>query len=75
MIRIKTVDSIMSEIYQRITNKKPFDKNLKPYPKEIIEKVIEYFEKKEDYEKCHVLSIYVKSNLNHEFEYKEKGKF
>jgi|LakMenEpi03Aug12_release.lakeMendotaPanAssembly.Ray.scaffolds.fasta_scaffold3400256_2 hypothetical protein len=73
MIRIKTVDSVMCEIYQRIVNKKPFDKNLKPYSKEKIEKVIEYFENKEDYEKCHELSSYI--NLNHEIEYTKKGKF
>jgi hypothetical protein len=33
MIQLKTLDTAMVEIYQRILENKPFDKNLKPYSK------------------------------------------
>lgn len=75
MIRLKTIDSVMFEIHQRIISNKPFDKDLKPYSKEKIENVIRFFEEKEDYEKCHDLSIYIKNRFNHEVEYNKKGKF
>jgi hypothetical protein len=45
----------MNEVYNRISQNKPFDKTLKPYKKSHIDEVLEYFEDREDYEKCEML--------------------
>lgn len=65
MIRLKSVESTMNEIYQRVVQNKPFDKNLKIYSKEKIEEVLSFFEKIEDYEKCHKLKLFIKERFNH----------
>jgi hypothetical protein len=55
----------MNEVYNRISQNKPFDKNLKPYKKSYIDEVLEYFEDREDYEKCQILSDFINSRFNH----------
>ena len=45
--KLKTLNSFMIEIYNRISKDKPFDDKLKPYKKSQIEEVLEYFEKEE----------------------------
>jgi hypothetical protein len=55
----------MNEVYNRISQNKPFDKTLKPYKKSHIDEVLEYFEDREDYEKCQILSDFINSRFNH----------
>ena len=65
MIKLKTKDSYLREIYQRVYENKPFDINLKPYKESQIKEVLEYFEDREDYEKCHVISNFLNKRFNH----------
>ena len=53
--KLRTLNSVMNEVYNRISQNKPFDKTLKPYKKSHIDEVLEYFEDREDYEKCQIL--------------------
>jgi hypothetical protein len=71
--RLRTQDSVMCEIFERIKQNKPFDKNLKPYNKDIVEKIINYFISTEEYEKCEVLNNFLKIRFNHEISYKKNG--
>lgn len=63
--KLKTLNSFMIEIYNRISKDKPFDDKLKPYKKSQIEEVLEYFEDREDYEKCQIISDFIKKRFNH----------
>lgn len=65
MIKLKTKDSYLKEIYQRISENKPFDKNLKPYKEDLLRETLLYFQEKEDYEKCQVLSDFISQRFNH----------
>lgn len=64
-IKLRTLNSFMNEIYNRISQNKPFDVKLKPYKESQIKEVLEYFEDKEDYEKCQVLSDFINERFNH----------
>ena len=65
MIKLTTKDSLMREIYQRICENKPFDKNLKTYKENLLTMVLNHFEEKEDYEKCQILSDFINERFNH----------
>ena len=64
-LKLRTLNSFMNEVYQRISENKPFDINLKPYKEEQIREVLEYFEDREDYEKCQVISNFLNKRFNH----------
>jgi hypothetical protein len=64
-IKLRTLDSLSHEIYERISQDKPYDKKLKIYSKEEIEFILSYFEKKEDYEKCNIIHTFMKNRFNH----------
>jgi hypothetical protein len=55
----------MNEIYQRLSENKPFDINLRPYKESQIKEVLEYFEDREDYEKCQMISDFINKRFNH----------
>ena len=55
----------MSEFYIRVSENKPFDNNLKPYKESQIRDLLKYFEDKEDYEKCQVISDFLNKRFNH----------
>jgi hypothetical protein len=65
MIKIRTKESLMREIFERISENKPFDKNLKPYKEDTLQKTLNHFEEKEDYEKCQVISDFINQRFNH----------
>jgi hypothetical protein len=46
MIKLRTLDSVMLEVYDRITLNKPFDKKLKPYSKEKIKMALDFLKEK-----------------------------
>ena len=62
--KLKTLNSFMIEIYNRISKDKPFDNKLKPYKESQIKEVLEYFEDREDYEKCQIISDFIKRRFN-----------
>jgi hypothetical protein len=65
MIKLRTKESLMREIFERISENKPFDKNLKPYKEDTLQKTLNHFEEKEDYEKCQVISDFINQRFNH----------
>jgi hypothetical protein len=64
-IKLRTLNSLMNEVYDRISLNKPFDSNLKPYKESQVREVLDYFEDKEDYEKCQILSDFINQRFNH----------
>ena len=68
-IKLRTLNSFMNEVYDRVSKNKPFDTNLKPDKESQIKEVLEYFEEKEDYEKCQVLSDFINVRFNHIINY------
>ncbi len=68
-LKLKTLNSFMNELYQRISENKPFDNNLKPYKESQIREVLEYFESREDYEKCQIISNFLNNRFNHTVNY------
>ncbi len=72
MYRLKSVEASMIEICERILQNKPFHKNLKPYTLVEIKNTLNYFEKKEDYEKCLILHSFMQNNFNHGVDYKKE---
>jgi len=67
--KLRTLNSFMNEIYQRVSENKPFDTNLKPYKEFQIKETLEYFETRQDYEKCQVLSEFINNRFNHTVNY------
>ena len=63
--KLKTLNSFMYEIYNRLSENKPFDNKLKPDKESKIKEVLEYFEKQEDYEKCQIISDFLNKRFNH----------
>lgn len=64
------IENVIPEVvYQRICNNRPFGNNLKPYPKNILNEVLEYFEKKEEFEKCQFIKDFIKDRFNHNKKY------
>lgn len=47
--------NLMEFIYQRLNQNKPFDQLFKPYPKEALNRVLNYYESIEEYEKCQII--------------------
>lgn len=64
-LKLRTLSSLMNEIYERVSQNKPFDSSLKPYKQSQIKDVLDYFEDKEDYEKCQILSDFINERFNH----------
>lgn len=64
-LKLRTLNSLMNEIYERVSQNKPFDSNLRPYKESQIKDVLDYFEEREDYEKCQVLSDFLNLRFNH----------
>ena len=64
-LKLRTLSSLMNEIYERVSQNKPFDLNLKPYKESQIKDVLSYFEEREDYEKCKVLYDFINKRFNH----------
>jgi len=69
MIRLISVDSLVNEIYKRIKENKPFDNNLKPFSHEQVKMALDFFEYKEDYEKCQVLNEFINKQFKHGGDY------
>jgi hypothetical protein len=66
---LRSYSYLMNSNYERISSGKPYDVALKPYSREFIEKMIAFFEESEEYEKCHVLTLFLKKELDHEKNY------
>ena len=68
MIKLQLVDTLMESTYQRLVSGLYFDANLKPYRKDFLDKVLNYFQERERYEECVVIREIIKNRFNHENE-------
>jgi hypothetical protein len=59
---------IVKLTFERLKSGFYFDVNLKPYRKDFIQKILEYFEQKEKYEECAIIREILKNRFNHENE-------
>ena len=55
--------------YKRIESGQRLDINLKPYTTELIDNMIKFFEKEEEYEKCEVVLNFRNKIMDHESNY------
>ncbi len=60
---------LMNSCFERIKEGKCYDMSFNPYTMEFIDKIISYFEEKEEYEKCKVLLDFSKERFDHEKNY------
>lgn len=60
---------LMNSNYDRINSGKFYDLKFKPYEKNFIDEMINYFEKLEEYEKCKILLDFLNKRFNHENNY------
>ena len=72
MTTIHSYDFLINNSYDRIKEGKLFDEKLKPYTKEFIKDMIQYFELKEEFEKCQNLKKF-NDRFDHEKNYKLNG--
>lgn len=72
MTTIRSYDFLINNSYDRINEGKHFDEKLKPYTKEFIKDMIQYFELKEEFEKCQTLKRF-NDRFDHEKNYKLNG--
>ena len=67
--KIRSYESVMKETYNRVESNKCFDIKLKPYKKDFLEKVLFYFEEKEEFEKCVIINNFINQRFSHELNY------
>ena len=66
MIRIKSYDQLILNSFSRIKDGFCFDENYQPYTKDFLQKVIEYFKEREEYEKCQLVKAILDKRFNHD---------
>ena len=69
MLVMKSYDYLMQDVMTRIEKGKHYDDNFKSYSEDFIRKVINYFESKEEYEKCKTLIDFINIRYNHDLNY------
>jgi hypothetical protein len=68
-IAMHSYNYLMNSCFERIKEGKCYDMEFKPYTICFIEKLIFYFEEREEYEKCKVLLDFSKERFDHERNY------
>jgi|APCry1669189883_1035261.scaffolds.fasta_scaffold12240_3 hypothetical protein len=66
MIELKLVDVFMDETLSRLKSGLYFDNNLKPYRKDFLETVLNFYQEKERYEECSLIRDLIKNRFNHD---------
>jgi hypothetical protein len=69
-IQLHSYQLLMNTVYQRVSSGIYYDSELKLYSNEFLTKVLNYFESKEDYEKCSILRDLISTRFNHELNFK-----
>jgi hypothetical protein len=67
MYKIKSYDALILHNFERIKSGKYFDDNYHPYTKEFLEKMIQYFIQREEYENCDFLKKHIDMRFSHDF--------
>ena len=64
------METTASVVFNRVKSGTPYDRKLKLYSEKYLIKVVKKLEEEEEYEKCSILSEYIKERFNHELNYK-----
>ena len=66
MITLGLVDVLMYDTLGRLNQGLYFDSDLKPYRKEFLETVLNFFQERERYEECQIIRDIIKKRFNHD---------
>lgn len=66
---IKSYEYLMEKSFERIKNNKEWDETFKPYNIKFLDKLLEYFTEKEEYEKCSIVYKLKEKKIKHEDKY------
>lgn len=58
-----------NNIYERISNGKPYDNKLKPYSELILNRLLNNLELEEEYEKCQIVKTHI-DKMSHDLGFK-----
>lgn len=73
LLKLRSVDSVMYELYHRIESNKSYDINLNIISKNKIESLLNFLEDKNEFEKCNVILNFLKSRFNHDENYSKQN--
>lgn len=68
---LRSYEYLMRDSLDRIKAGKNYDVNFKPYSKEFINKMIYFFEEREEYENCKTLVDFLNIRFDHNLNYKK----
>ena len=71
-LRLKSFDFLIQDTFSRIEKGFPYSINLKPYTQELVKEVLQYFEEKEEFEKCIIIHKFIQERFQHEKNYFNK---
>lgn len=69
---IKSYDQLLVDSFDRIMGGKHFDSNYQPYTREFLEKMREYFQDREEYEKCQFIKSVIDLRFDHDLGFKTR---
>ena len=69
---LRSYDNLIIGNWIRIFSGKHFDENFQPYTQDFIKEIIQYFQSREEYEKCQFLKEYISNRFDHEKNYLSK---
>ena len=68
---LRSYEYLMRDGLDRIKAGKSYDVNFKPYSREFIDKMISFFEEREEYENCKTLVDFLNIRFDHNLNYKK----
>lgn len=71
-MRLRSYDNLMIESYDRIKEGKHFDGNYQPYTKDFLDKMLFFFQEKEEYNHCQLIKSIIDLRFNHDFGFNSK---
>jgi hypothetical protein len=71
-LQLKSYNFLIQDTFSRIEKGIPYSVNLKTYTKEFVEKILKYFEEKEEFEKCFIIHKFLQERFQHENNYFNK---
>jgi hypothetical protein len=64
-ITVKSYQYLMEITFDRIKNNKEWDETFKPYSVKFLDKMLQYFTEREEYEKCSVIYKLKEKKIKH----------
>jgi hypothetical protein len=68
-VKLRSLESKMNEIFDRLSENKMYDLDLKPYTQDLLNQTLKFYEEKEDYEKCLIILEKSSKRFNHSSNY------